>query len=206
MVEQQLTLSRIYTFFHLFLPYLTPSLCFPVVILFHNLSCCNDRLRQRALCWCLWAEPLRDWDKAELTCGFSCVTLSFETSLQEMGEKGRKGLFLQRRWPPLHFTSQLLLTCSCWLLPWGASSNKTTLFLQTSHWGNETAYSPWGHVKKQNNRMKHKHHTALQWRDDKLDVWTLLKLQSHSATSYSSEKYNPPPLTSTDRCARGKLP
>lgn len=34
-----------------------PPLSFPVVSLFHNLTCCKGRLRQWALCWCLWAEP-----------------------------------------------------------------------------------------------------------------------------------------------------
>lgn len=75
----------IYTFFILSFH---PS--FPVVILFHNLSCCNDRLRQRALCWCLWAEPLRGWDKVKLTCGFSCVTASFETVSGKKKKKGKK--------------------------------------------------------------------------------------------------------------------
>lgn len=108
----------------------TPSLLsFSVLILFHNLSCCNDRLRQRALCWCLWAEPLRGWDKAKLTSGFSCVTVSFETVSEKAENEGKA--CSSRGGPPLHFTYWLLLACSCLLLPRAASSNNVILILQT---------------------------------------------------------------------------
>ncbi len=76
--------------YHPFPPSIPPTpLSFSVVILFHNLSCCNDRLRQWALCWCLWAEPLRGWDKAKLTSGFSCVTVSFETASEKEENEGK---------------------------------------------------------------------------------------------------------------------
>lgn len=83
------------TFFIPFLHpcHLLPTLIFSVVVLFLNLSCCDDRLRQRALCWWLWAEPLRGWDKAELTSGFSCIMVSFETA-SEKGENAGKAEFV----------------------------------------------------------------------------------------------------------------
>ena len=109
---------------HPYHPYCPPSLFFSVVMLFHNLSCCNDRMRQWALWWCLWAEPLRGWDKAKLTSGFGCITVSFETFSER--RKKRLGMFLQW-WPPLPPP----LLHSCWPFPWAASLKNAIFMLQT---------------------------------------------------------------------------